>query len=218
MLGLACAGITVRKVSHVRNLKEDLCLGADRSLQQSLHAAQPAIQPTADITKVPAAAQPSPQFDAEAATEAYMAMIPPAAMARSNAYFEGGYWLILWDFLYASAISLLLLNLRWSARMRDLAERITRFRWLQTLFSTGCNTSSSRLCSAFRSSSTRTTCASTNTAWPRRPSGRGWATNSRRCWSSLDHRLHRNGGSVRHRAQVSSRHGGFGARSHPWAC
>jgi STE24 endopeptidase len=93
--------------------------------------AQPAIQPTVDITQVPAAAQPSAHFDAEAATEAYMAMIPPAATARSNAYFEGGYWLILWDFLYASVVALLLLNLRWSARMRALAERITRFRWLQ---------------------------------------------------------------------------------------
>ncbi len=94
--------------------------------------AQPAIQPTVDITKVPAAAQPSPNFDADAATEAYMAMIPPEAKARSDAYFEGGYWLILWDFLYGSAISLLLLNLRWSARMRDLAARVTRFKSLQT--------------------------------------------------------------------------------------
>ncbi len=94
-------------------------------------SAQPAIQPTADITKVPAAAQPSPKFDAEAATAAYMAMMPPAAVARSNAYFEGGYWLILWDFLYGAAISLVLLNLRWSARMRDLAVRVTRFRSLQ---------------------------------------------------------------------------------------
>jgi STE24 endopeptidase len=72
--------------------------------------AQPAIQPTVDITKVPAAAEPSGDFDVDAATEAYMAMMPPAAVARSNAYFEGSYWLILWDFLYASAISLLLLN------------------------------------------------------------------------------------------------------------
>ena len=95
--------------------------------------AQPAIQPTVDITQVPPAAQPSDHFDPDAATEAYMAMIPPAAKARSDAYFEGGYWLILWDFLYASAMMLLLLNLRWSAKMRDLAARITRFRWLQTL-------------------------------------------------------------------------------------
>jgi STE24 endopeptidase len=94
--------------------------------------AQPAIQPTVDITQVPAAAQPSAHFDADAATEAYMAMIPPAATARSNAYFEGGYWLVLWDFLYSSAICILLLNLRWSAKMRDWAKRITRFKWLQT--------------------------------------------------------------------------------------
>jgi STE24 endopeptidase len=96
-----------------------------------LAQAQPAIQPNVDITKVPAAAQPSAHFNADAATEAYMAMIPSEATARSNAYFEGGYWLILWDFLYGSAVALLLLNLRWSAKMRDLAERITRFRWLQ---------------------------------------------------------------------------------------
>ncbi len=96
-------------------------------------SAQPAIQPTVDITKVPAAAQPSPQFDADAATEAYMAMMPPAAVARSNAYFEGGYWLILWDFLYGAAISVMLLQFRWSARMRDFAVRLTRFPWLQPL-------------------------------------------------------------------------------------
>jgi STE24 endopeptidase len=93
--------------------------------------AQPAIQPTVDITKIPAAAQPSAHFDADAATEAYMAMIPPEATARSNAYIEGGYWLLLWDFLYGSAVALLILNLRWSAKMRDLAKRITPFRWLQ---------------------------------------------------------------------------------------
>ena len=97
-----------------------------------LAQAQPAIQPTVDITKVPAAAQPSANFNADAATEAYMAMIPPAAYARSNAYFEGGYWLILWGFLYGSAVSLLLLFTRWSAKMRTAAERITRFKWLQT--------------------------------------------------------------------------------------
>jgi STE24 endopeptidase len=96
--------------------------------------AQPAIQPTADITQPPAAAQPSPHFNADAATEAYLALIPPAARARSDAYFEGGYWLILWGFLCSSAISLLLLHLQWSARMRDLAVRLTRVKNLQTLF------------------------------------------------------------------------------------
>ncbi len=84
------------------------------------------------VTTVPAAAQPSPNFNVEAATEAYMAQMPASSRARSDAYFEGGYWLILWDFLYGAVLSLLLLNWRWSAAMRNLAERITRFKPLQT--------------------------------------------------------------------------------------
>ena len=92
------------------------------------------------VIQVPAEAQASPHFDATAATNAYLAQIPPDKTARSDAYFEGGYWMILWDFLYGVAIALLLLNLRWSARMRDLSERVTRFKpvhtfvyWLQYL-------------------------------------------------------------------------------------
>ena len=84
------------------------------------------------VIQVPAEAQASPHFDATAATNAYLAQIPPDKTARSDAYFEGGYWMILWDFLYGVAIALLLLNLRWSARMRDLAERVTRFKPVQT--------------------------------------------------------------------------------------
>ena len=82
---------------------------------------------------IPAAAQPSPHFSAEAATDAYLALIPPEAKKRSDAYFVGGYWLILWDFLYGAAIALLILHLRWSARMRDVAERLTRFGPLRTM-------------------------------------------------------------------------------------
>lgn len=67
-----------------------------------------------------------------AAVEFYLAKMPPARRARSNAYFEGGYWLLLWDFLSLSFAMWLMLRLRWSARMRDLAERITRVRPLQT--------------------------------------------------------------------------------------
>jgi len=83
--------------------------------------------------KIPEAAQSSSHFNADSATDAYMAMLPASAKARSDAYFEGGYWLILWNFVCTAAISLLLLETRWSARMRDLAVRLTRFRWLQTL-------------------------------------------------------------------------------------
>ncbi|HKS25795.1 MAG TPA: M48 family metallopeptidase [Thermoanaerobaculia bacterium] len=81
---------------------------------------------------IPPEAQPSANFDVEAATKAYLAEMPAEARARSDAYFEGGYWLQLWDFLYGAAISLLLLFTRWSARMRDFAERITRYKPWQT--------------------------------------------------------------------------------------
>ena len=76
------------------------CIGLISSLAQPSPApgAEPAtVMPS--VTTVPAAAQPSDHFDATAATDAYMAQIPASARARSDAYFEGGYWLILWDFL-----------------------------------------------------------------------------------------------------------------------
>jgi STE24 endopeptidase len=103
-------------------------------------AQPPAANEMPSVVQVPAEAQPSAHFDATEATNAYLAQIPADKTARSDAYFEGGYWLILWDFLYGVVVSLLLLNLRWSARMRDLAERVTRFKpvhtfvyWLQYL-------------------------------------------------------------------------------------
>ena len=75
-----------------------------------------------------------PGFDVKAAVDFYLAKMPPAERARSDAYFEGGYWLQLWDFLATVVVMWLLLQFRWSARMRNLAERLTRFRPLQTVF------------------------------------------------------------------------------------
>jgi len=107
------------------------------TLTVSLHGASAQEKPAPSSTMpsvvvVPAAALPSEHFDAEAATEAYLAEIPAAAKTRSDAYFEGGYWLILWDFLFGVAISLLLLQTRWSAAMRNFAERLSRFKPVQT--------------------------------------------------------------------------------------
>jgi STE24 endopeptidase len=85
------------------------------------------------ITSVPAGAQAGPNFNADTATDAYLALIPADAKAHSDAYFEGGYWMILWDFVYVVVVMLVLLNLGWSAGMRNVAERITRFKPLQTL-------------------------------------------------------------------------------------
>jgi STE24 endopeptidase len=102
-----------------------LCLASAAAL-----AAPPSAIPSP--IPIPPAAQPGPHFDPQAATEAYLALIPPDARARSDAYFEGGYWLLLWDFLAGAVIAFLLLHFRLSAAMRNLAERITRFSPLQT--------------------------------------------------------------------------------------
>ena len=72
------------------------------------------------------------QFDARAAARAYLERPTAKEKARSDAYFEGGYWLQLWQFLYGAAVSVLLLQARLSARMRDLACRLVRFKPLQT--------------------------------------------------------------------------------------
>ena len=83
------------------------------------------------VITVPPEAQPSEHFDPEAATNAYLAQIPASARARSDAYFEGGYWLILWDFLVAVVVYWALLRLGWSAHMRRSADRLTRVRVLR---------------------------------------------------------------------------------------
>jgi len=64
--------------------------------------------------------------EAALATQAYLDRLPPEVVARANAYFEGGYWLQLWNFLLSLAISVVILSGGRSARMRDLAQRIGR--------------------------------------------------------------------------------------------
>lgn len=70
-------------------------------------------------------------FDPVAATEAYLNRLTPEQREKSDSYFEGGYWLMLWGFLYGLGVAALLLGTRISARMRDLSERLVRFRPLQ---------------------------------------------------------------------------------------
>lgn len=63
-------------------------------------------------------------FDPETATRAYLATLKGAARAKSDAYFEGGYWLILWGALVAIAGELIQLHFGLARRWRDWAERI----------------------------------------------------------------------------------------------
>ena len=80
----------------------------------------------------PSSTAASAHFDADAATAAYLATMTPVARARSDAYFEGGYWLTLWDFVIGLLLAWALLGWRFSARMRDFAARLTRLSWAQT--------------------------------------------------------------------------------------
>jgi len=70
-------------------------------------------------------------FDPVEATKAWLNTVPVDKRAKSDAYFEGGYWLLLWNFLLTVAISTFLLASRLSARLRDFAERMTEFKALQ---------------------------------------------------------------------------------------
>ena len=70
-------------------------------------------------------------LDVEAATRAYLDRLTPEQKARSDAYFEGGYWLQLWGFLYGLGVSWLLLGSGLSPRMKSLAGRVSRRRPIQ---------------------------------------------------------------------------------------
>lgn len=72
-------------------------------------------------------------FDPEAATQAYLATLKGAARAKSDAYFEGGYWLLLWGTIIGVLTDLALLKFGFSARFRDWAERVTKWRFLQSM-------------------------------------------------------------------------------------
>jgi len=86
---------------------------------------QPLVWALVVLSFAPLAASAQQPFDVAAATDAYLSQLTPEQQARSDAYFEGGYWLLLWGFLYGVGEMWLLLGLGWSARMRDLAGRIT---------------------------------------------------------------------------------------------
>lgn len=100
--------------------------------------APPRAAPTAHVETGSLAAIGAPAYDAEAATDKYLARVGGAARARSDAYTEGGYWLILVDLIYALAVAGLLLWLQISARIRDWAEDRTRSRTYQVMLYAGC--------------------------------------------------------------------------------
>ena len=82
---------------------------------------------------VPQDSRSGPGFDVERATRAYLDSLPAEARSKSDAYYEGGYWLTLWGLLYGLAVAGVLLFGRIAARLRDRVERISRRPWVQAL-------------------------------------------------------------------------------------
>ena len=72
-------------------------------------------QPIRDLPpglQIPDAARPGPNFGVDKATQAYLALLSPEQRRQSDAYFEGGYWLQLWGFLYGLAVAAVVLRTR----------------------------------------------------------------------------------------------------------
>jgi STE24 endopeptidase len=82
---------------------------------------------------IPPEAAWGPTFDVGRATDAYIATIPAADRERSDDYYEGGYWIALWGALLTIALCLVLLHVRFAARLRDWAAARGRGPWVQSL-------------------------------------------------------------------------------------
>lgn len=104
------------------------------SMSETAGPPEPSTPVTGIISTSPATGRQVGSFDPAAATRDWLASVPRKQREKSDAYFEGGYWLILWNFLLAAAISILLLASRFSARLRDVSEGITHMKNLQVAF------------------------------------------------------------------------------------
>ena len=93
------------------------------ALLPTVHAASTIVRELPAGLQIPDAAKPGPTFDVDRATEAYLALLSPEQRDLSNAYFEGGYWLQLWEFVYGLGIAAVLLYTGLSRRMRDIGRR-----------------------------------------------------------------------------------------------
>jgi STE24 endopeptidase len=82
--------------------------------------------------QIPAAAEVGPNFDVDKATEAYLNLLSPEQRKLSDRYFEGGYWLQLWDLLWTLGACALLLVTGISERMWQWSQRVSRRRWVST--------------------------------------------------------------------------------------
>ena len=125
MLPAIDRGITMNRLALSLALLAVACLAPAAAEEPT--ATTPADAPlTAKVELVvPAGAQAGPDFDVERATKAWVETLTPEQRAKSKAYFEGGYWLQLFNFMYDLAVAFIFLFLGLSARLRNLANRVS---------------------------------------------------------------------------------------------
>ena len=67
----------------------------------------------------------SQTFDIAADTQKYLDTLTSAQKAKSDSYFEGGYWLILWNLLYTIGVGFVFLRLGLSRWIKSIALKAT---------------------------------------------------------------------------------------------
>lgn len=63
-------------------------------------------------------------FDPEAATQAYLDSMTAEQKEKSDSYFEGGYWLIIWNLLYGLVVAWIFMAKGLSQRLKDIASKV----------------------------------------------------------------------------------------------
>lgn len=82
-------------------------------------------------------AQKTESFNPNTATVEYLSLLTPEQKSKSDSYFEGKYWLVLWNMVYAIVIAWIFLSLglsRWIKKQALKAKRIN----VQNLIYIGC--------------------------------------------------------------------------------
>jgi STE24 endopeptidase len=95
-------------------------------------AAKPVVRDLPPGLQIPAAAQIGACFDVEKATQSYLDLLSPEQRQLSDRYFEGGYWLQLWELLWAVGSCALLLLTGLSRKMNQFSQRLSRRNWIST--------------------------------------------------------------------------------------
>lgn len=70
------------------------------------------------------------QFDPAAATQAYLATLPPEAHAKATAYTQGGHWVLLWAALVSILVAWLVLKSGVLVKVRDAVQAKKSRPWL----------------------------------------------------------------------------------------